>query len=144
MKKSLALLSILALVLILVAYTTEKETTTLTPGEINKMALSYIDSKYNSPSDITMGNSTYHNNFAGKEDVTIVPINFNYNPERSTVEKKAIQEEVRQSLLTGLAVIDSLDPNKQLKRSDCVTVTGQLIITKDEKVIPMTYHKVCE
>lgn len=144
MKRSITLLAILAFILVLVAYTTEDETATLTPGEIDAMALEYINSKYNSPSDIIMGNSTNYQNFAGKEDVTVIPVQFNYDPKRIEVEKKAIDEDMKQSLLTGLAVLDKLDSNKQLKRADCITVSGQLIITKDQKIIPMAYHEACE
>lgn len=141
-KKSMVLLSILIIILLIVAYSTEKDTSGLTGEEVKGLALQYLQSNYNEPFDAVMGNITHYDEFKGKKDISVIPIQFNYIVPRSSIEKQAIQNQ--RDKLTGFAAIMPPDPNKELDRANCITVTGQLIVTRDEKVIPMTYHKPCE
>ena len=141
--KKVLVFSVIVLVvgIVFFARLSSKESAALTPGEVNALASAYISSHYNNPSDISTGNVSSTNNFFGKRDVNVIPVQFNYVVERSDLQKKVVEDKVLSQGLTGFLVAD---PDTKLQQSDCVTVTGELIVTREGKVVPHTYYKPCE
>ena len=135
------LVIVLVVGVVFFASLSSRESASLTPGEVNALASAYISSHYNSVSDVRTGNVSSSSNFFGKKDVNVIPVQFNYAVERTELQKQVVEEKVASAGITGFLIAD---PDTKLQQADCVTVTGELIITKDGKVIPHTYYKPCE